>query len=449
MCSRFITTLESRTHLAGDVAFERVGNAIRFTAPAGQDVSFALERVDDQTIRVIGRQETTIGGAESRRIRLGGRQIVFDLRGANFASVNVDGVRHNRAFVVRADRFVGVSFSSAEVGGIHLDQSGQTGSSLEVRNTRVQGGISANLGSGPSNFIVHGSNVAGDMVARFGAGRDLAEVYDTTVAGRVDLDTADGADIVTLAGSRLGETQIRTGAGADRIVLDRTRMGAASVIDDGADTDMIETRLAYDFNRSAHGWRVGFADYAGDQLEDPVARWGDLPEGVAGRGWVVGATNRSDDLIMFLTKTLDRRDGIIAGANYVMSFDVRFASNAPNGSGGIGGPEGEAVWLKLGGSGTPFATSGELNELNADIGDQAESGPAASSSGSIANGLNADELEPGQRPYLTLQRQHTHTFAVQASPHGQLYAFVGTESGYEGRTVVGFRRVEMTLRTSR
>jgi hypothetical protein len=96
------------------------------------------------------------------------------------------------------------------------------------------------------------------------------------------------------------------------------------------------------------------------------------------------------------------------------------------------------------------ATSGELNRLNIDIGDQTNSGPAASVSGHIANGRDAGEFpDEENKPYVKMNRQHTHTYPVQANADGNLNLFVGTESGYEGRTVLIYRRVDVTLRTQR
>ncbi|HEY0008480.1 MAG TPA: hypothetical protein VGB55_07145, partial [Tepidisphaeraceae bacterium] len=277
------------------------------------------------------------------------------------------------------------------------------------------------------------------------------QMADSRVLGRrTSVLTGDAADTISITNSVFaGRFALATAGGQDRISFDRARFGTTR-IDDGAGLDAIEIRLSYNFDRGPLGWQAGFADYTGAQLEDPVAKHDTLPTNIGGRGWQVGATNRSDDLVSYLTRGIGRREGLVADAAYVLAFDVAFASDARNNAGGIGGAEGESVVLKLGASPQTPTTSGELNRLNIDIGDQFTSGPAASTSGNIANGRDANVYpDSDNRPYVKVRREHTHTYPVQSSADGTLNLFVGTESGYEGRTVLLYRRVDVTLRTQR
>lgn len=209
-------------------------------------------------------------------------------------------------------------------------------------------------------------------------------------------------------------------------------------------------RLSYDFNRGQQGWTSGFADWAGTQLEDPVAQHGALPSNVGGNGWTLGATNRSDDLVAYLTRKVGARDGIIGDASYVLDYEVFVASNSRSNAPGVGGAEGESVVFKFGASGDAPSTSGELHRLNIDVGDQFTSGPAASNGGNIANGRDASQYpDENDKVYVKMSRKHTHTFPVKSNADGSMHLFVGTESGYEGRTVMLYRRVDVTLRTTR
>jgi len=72
-------------------------------------------------------------------------------------------------------------------------------------------------------------------------------------------------------------------------------------------------------------------------------------------------------------------------------------------------------------------------------------GTAASVVGNIANGLSADEIDMGNPPYVSLKRQHEHEYTVTASPDGELWLLVGTDSGFEGLTGIYYQRIAVTL----
>src|SRR3954465_14067531 len=109
----------------------------------------------------------------------------------------------------------------------------------------------------------------------------------------------------------------------------------------------------FDFSRGKRGWRAGFADYpAGEEANFELhSGLKKLPAGVtnAGRkGFFISGNNHSDDLFMFLKRKLGRGDGIKPGESYRVSFDIDFASEAPEGCAGIGGSPGNSVFLKAG-----------------------------------------------------------------------------------------------------
>jgi hypothetical protein len=73
-------------------------------------------------------------------------------------------------------------------------------------------------------------------------------------------------------------------------------------------------------------------------------------------------------------------------------------------------------------------------------------GTAASVVGNIANGLSADKIDMGNPPYVSLKRQHEHEYTVTASPDGELWLLVGTDSGFEGLTGIYYQRIVVTLK---
>jgi hypothetical protein len=208
-------------------------------------------------------------------------------------------------------------------------------------------------------------------------------------------------------------------------------------------------RIEFDFRQGAQGWEAGFAEHSAQSeslmLESEIRP---LPSelGVNGTGYYLQGMNHSDDLFMFLKRPLGTDDGVVPGQEYRVMFTIVLLSNAPSGAVGIGGAPGESVYLKAGAS--PVEPEVYLDSdddyylMNVDKGSgNSGSGTAASVVGSIANGRSAEE-EPR---YISLERQHEHEYTVNASPDGQLWLLVGTDSGFEGRTAIYYQSISVTL----
>jgi hypothetical protein len=210
------------------------------------------------------------------------------------------------------------------------------------------------------------------------------------------------------------------------------------------------TRISFDFRNGAQGWLAGFADYPPAYNQNDLyqlrAEMRSLPPelGVAGTGFYIQGSNHSDDLFMFLKRRLGPADGITPGQKYQLRFTIHFASNAQSMCPGVGGAPGESVYLKAGGSAIePLAVGGSFGLLmNVDKGNQSVGGPAASVTGNIANGL---PCQPASRPYVTIVRDHLHTFEVTASESGELWLLVGTDSGFEALTALYYQRIDVQL----
>lgn len=208
-------------------------------------------------------------------------------------------------------------------------------------------------------------------------------------------------------------------------------------------------RLEFDFSQGVQGWEAGFAEYdpqmQGMMLEGEIRP---LPSelGINGTGYYVQGMNHSDDLFMFLKRRLGTADGVVPGQEYRAMFSIVFASNAPSGAVGIGGPPGESVYLKAGASAVEPEVYLDSDTgyylMNVDKGSgNSGSGTAASVAGNIANSLSAEE----NPRYITLERQHEHEYTVNASPDGELWLLVGTDSGFEGLTGIYYQSIVVTL----
>lgn len=206
-----------------------------------------------------------------------------------------------------------------------------------------------------------------------------------------------------------------------------------------------------DFRDGKQGWKAGFAEYGKDmemQLESGLRP---LPAGLGtdGTGFYLQGMNRSDDLFMFLTRNLTADDGIVPGQAYTVTYQLVFASNAPSGAVGVGGPPGEAVFLKAGA--TPVEPEPYLDEtdywmMNVDKGGgNSGEGDAATIVGTIENGLPVEEIDLSNPPYVSLERTHEHSYTVTASDDGELWLLVGTDSGFEGLTGIYYQSITVTL----
>lgn len=201
----------------------------------------------------------------------------------------------------------------------------------------------------------------------------------------------------------------------------------------------LSERLRFDFENGAQGWQAGFSDYdtelaAGFDLQSGVRA---IPES-NNSGFYLAGTNQSDDLFMFIKS---RFRGLQQSTRYVASVTLDIVSNAGAGCAGIGGSPGESVYLKFG-----FAESEPQQagyDLNVAKGNQSNGGTNANVLGNIAvNDLNCDGTSLGNKT-VTTTRQTELEFTTDAD--GRIWLFIGTDSGFEGRTELYFDEIELTV----
>ncbi len=211
-------------------------------------------------------------------------------------------------------------------------------------------------------------------------------------------------------------------------------------------------QLDYNFRGGTLGWMAGFADYPpnighGYELDARIRFMPRKLTRVPRRGFYIQGHNRSADLFMFLKRRLAVGDGIAPGQTYRVEYVITLASNAASGCGGIGGAPGESVFLKVGASSIePLAVlqSNGYLRMNVDIGNQSNSGAAASVAGNIANGIPCEQASP-YYPFALIQRSHQHTTNVTADANGELWLLVGTDSGFEGLTRLYYQSIRVKL----
>ncbi len=216
-------------------------------------------------------------------------------------------------------------------------------------------------------------------------------------------------------------------------------------------TPATRVQLEWDFAEGDHGWSGDFTDlpvdYEQDSYQLEFGHWERPQEVGEGKALMIRGMNRSDDLFMFIKRQLTTADGIKPGTSYQLRFVVELATNAPAGAFGVGGPPGEAVWVKVGGApvepvpviideaGTPYYVP------NVDKGRQNEDGEHAIRIGDVAK-VECGEFDVYELKTLS---NSDNPITVTADDNGNLWLLVGTDSGFEGMTELYYTSISVDL----
>ena len=208
-------------------------------------------------------------------------------------------------------------------------------------------------------------------------------------------------------------------------------------------TNINAQTYSYDFIGGYDGWIGDFADYpllADSNLYQLEYTRTTLPAPLNTSKYAlkIAGTNRSDDLFMFIKRKIT---GLIPNTTYQLQVQVDFASNAPTNAVGVGGPPGEAVYMKAG------ATITEPNKIiigsdyrmNIDKGNQSVPGVDMGRIGHI--GVSDTTTE-----FTLINRNNTaNLFTITTDANGEVWVCIGTDSGFEGRTTLYYNQITLTF----
>lgn len=212
-----------------------------------------------------------------------------------------------------------------------------------------------------------------------------------------------------------------------------------------------DTETVFTFDEGPDGWIAGFADYPVDadlDIYDLEADWRQLPPNLDGKSLYSRGTNRSDDLWMFWKRSIE---GLDPNTDYSVAITIELASNVPEGLLGVGGSPGESVYVKAGAAtAEPDVEVDDLGwwRFTADQGIQSSGGEDALVVGTMAN----PELDPETADGMTFELMSLdtegQTLTATTDASGVLWVFVGTDSGFEGRTDIYYDRIMVSLESA-
>lgn len=215
-------------------------------------------------------------------------------------------------------------------------------------------------------------------------------------------------------------------------------------------SDAPDHSYEYRFDEEPGDWSALFSNYGVGREDDFELKSGyrplPAPLDTTKTGFYLSGTNISDDLNMFLKH---RISGLKPETTYELAFEVSFATAAPSGCVGAGGPPGEAVTVHVDASGTEpgrivdDSRDGGFYRLNLaeEYEGEAQSWYQATEIGNVAN---SRECEEGWQYEIKTLSSGTRTATTDAE--GGLWLLVGTRSGFEATTSLYYTEVEVDVR---
>lgn len=199
-----------------------------------------------------------------------------------------------------------------------------------------------------------------------------------------------------------------------------------------------------DFEQGADGWVAEFTEYSEVQevaMFEFEGKVKPLPAALdaSKKAFVLQSHNRSDDVFMFIKKKVT---GLEPNQTYKITYEIDLGTNYFNNSVGIGGSPAESVYLKAGGSANePVKKLKDgFYEVTIDKGQQATGGREMIVLGNVSNGIDS-------AAYRLVKRTNADApVSVKANANGELWLAVGTDSGFEGLTVLYYDRIKATIR---
>jgi hypothetical protein len=231
-----------------------------------------------------------------------------------------------------------------------------------------------------------------------------------------------------------------TGSPLIAVLLCASLLGC-SLVDDSEES----LEQSFTFEEGREGWTGAFSDFSEIQESSMELTFDRrrLPGEIDSTrfGLLLPGRPTSDDLLTFLKRKMT---GLAPETTYELRLRMQIASASPSDCGGIGGPPGEAVYLKIGAAAQEPVRELEDGDyrLSVDKGNQSNGGDRAVVVGNAANG----SPECSDTPYRMIERDNLEDpLTVRTDGDGSAWIFVGSDSGFEGTTSLFYDQIEVVL----
>jgi hypothetical protein len=208
--------------------------------------------------------------------------------------------------------------------------------------------------------------------------------------------------------------------------------------------------VPFSFAAGADGFTADFSDYSpgmelGEQGIRFVSEFRRLPAPLDNRfGLLVGGTNRSDDLFMFIWREVS---GLVPNQRYRVETEVLIATNVPSNCVGVGGSPGEGVVIKAGASPVQPAKAVTQNRFFVNFDKDAAGLPTGGNQvftiGNFAGG--GGTCNQGIYALKSLRSPPDRIPTLTADANGRLWVVIGTDSGFESRTEIYYLEGSVTF----
>lgn len=200
--------------------------------------------------------------------------------------------------------------------------------------------------------------------------------------------------------------------------------------------------IVSDFKSSTDDWTGEYVEY--DTLQKDIMEFKlqraslPTPLDTTKKSLKIEGHNRSDDMFMYLKKKVS---GLDPNRTYKVTIEVEFATDSPANSVGIGGSPGSSVYMKAGASPTEPTKEleGSYYTVSIDKGQQAIGGIEMPLIGNVSNGV--DDFV-----YKMVSRKNETPVLVKPNANGELWLCVGTDSGFEGKTILYYSKITAEIR---
>ncbi|MES2164466.1 MAG: hypothetical protein V4476_25200 [Pseudomonadota bacterium] len=191
----------------------------------------------------------------------------------------------------------------------------------------------------------------------------------------------------------------------------------------------VASTVTIDFNTGIDGWRADVADYTNkDRPTEVASGWKDLPAPLSGKGFYLAARNNSHDLLTYATRQLE---GFVPTTQYVLTFEMRYATDAATGCVGAGGSRGDNVYMVVAANyhniNTVEGPGGQFF-MNLDHGNQAVSGK----DGKVLGTQGVAGLDCAGGKWASTTRKSSEPIVVTSDKDGRFWIALGADSGFEG-----------------